>query len=166
MAYLNFCKIAKQLRMLDAFGVTFSRLRHISETYLNRHVLNARSKSLDMDLHETWFEICKIHGVLTLEDIDGQHFRVAVYLESDPDEISIIQPILYSSGFNSLRRALNIQRHWIVCMDPELPPAWQQVVDVFYQSIDQPNVVDVIDLLCPAPAKVRSRSRKSAVLTG
>jgi hypothetical protein len=162
MAYLDFYKIVKQLQMLDGFGVNFSRLRQIAQKNLYRHVLDAKSVSKDLDLHETWFEICKVHCVLTLEDLWGRHFRVAVYLESDPEETASILSMLHSTGFNTFRKALNIQRHWVVRMDQDHLPTWQQVVDVIYEAIDQSTQIALVDFI----PKVRSRSTKSTVLIG
>lgn len=101
---------------------------------------------VDVEDAEEWLDlIFKTDFLLRLQNIEGQSLRIAVDIATSAKEVLNKMEMINSRLFQLARRDLEIDRHWIVLVNPQALPSRDRLMDIFYEVVDQYKVCVVIE---------------------
>jgi hypothetical protein len=102
-------------------------------------VEKARSRGIDLDdPYEVW-ELLSIDAVISLEDIQGQHHRVAISLVEREDRAYRLMKQRQTYSWKDVRVALGMHCHWVLCVSAKHLPDDGEWIDILYHQIDIPR---------------------------
>lgn len=135
----KFISIASKLGIseLKSSDLNENKLLEVAQEYLPKRVKLALEKRADLNDFATLWEILGIHGVIALENQEGEKIRVGVCL---CDNESKGQNLLYDlKGKQStlVRNALNIQQYWVFVVKDKNFPDEGEWIDILYGEIDE-----------------------------
>ncbi len=146
---LWFQRTARELRIVDKDflkNVSVPQIRSAIRSRLSDRVEEADRRGEDLQDPATWLDLVLIDAVVQLENIEGQVFRVAIEVTTRDRHAMNELGLVKSQNFRAVRSALHIDRHWVVLLDSVAPPPQEQLVDAFYEQIDQPGECALLDL--------------------
>ena len=99
----------------------------------------ARSRGVDLDdPYEVW-ELLSIDAVISLEDIQGQHHRVAISIVEREDRAYRLMKQRQTYLWKEVRVDLGIYCYWVFCIDAKHLPDDGEWIDILYHQIDLPR---------------------------
>jgi hypothetical protein len=102
-------------------------------------VEKARSRGVDLDdPYEVW-ELLGIDAVISLEDIQGQHHRVAISIVEREDRAYRLMKQRQTYSWKDVRVALGMHCHWVLCVNGKHLPDDGEWIDILYHQIDIPR---------------------------
>lgn len=131
-----FRKAASQLRLLDE-GPNFEELQVMIDDRFPLAVKKMKSKGLDLEDPNHWWELLFVDGLIKIEDSQGKVLRVGVYLVSEWRAAEKTLEIIESRKFQAVRAELGIDQHWIVLSEAKKPHSNDEWIDVLYGQVDQ-----------------------------
>jgi hypothetical protein len=99
----------------------------------------ARSKGVDLDDPYAVWELLSIDAVISLEDVSGQHHRVAVSIVEREDRAYRLMKQRQTCSWKEVRGALGIHCHWVLYRDAKHLPDDGEWIDILYDRIDIPH---------------------------
>lgn len=131
-----FRKAASQLRLLD-WGENFENVRAMIDERFPLAVKKMKSKGLDLEDPNHWWELLFIDGLIKIENSQGEIFRVGIYLVKDWRAAEKTLEIIESRKFQTVRSELGIDQHWLILTDAKKPHSNDDWIDALYGQIDQ-----------------------------
>ena len=102
-------------------------------------VEQARSRGVDLDdPYEVW-ELLSIDAVISLEDIQGQHQRVAISIVEHEARADRSIEQRQTSSWKDVRVSLGMHCHWVLCVNAKHLPDDGEWIDILYDQIDLPR---------------------------
>ena len=80
-----------------------------------------------------------IDAVISLEDIHGQHHRVAISIVEHEARAYRLMKQRQTCLWKEVRRALGIHCYWVYCVDAKHLPEDGEWIDLVYHQIDLPQ---------------------------
>jgi hypothetical protein len=99
----------------------------------------ARSRSVDLEDPDEMWELLSIDAVVSLEDIQGQHHRVAISIVEREDRAYRLMKQRQTYLWKEVRVDLGIYCHWVFCIDAKHLPDDGEWIDILYHQIDLPR---------------------------
>lgn len=138
----------RRLRMLDPNPPTLSMLEPVLRKHLSRKTERAIYHMSDESDPDLWLDlILKIDSLLSLQDLDGKTLRIGADVTISPSEVDSKLSAIRSMPFQSIRRELKIDKHWVVLVSASALPSDATLIDTFYEIVDRPDECSIIDLL-------------------
>ncbi len=146
---LRFRSMAARIRVLNLnhLDLAVEKVRLVisdsrSERLRQRltHIVDkARSSGIDLDdPYEVW-ELLSIDAVVSLEDIQGQHHRVAISIVEREDRAYRLMKQRQTYLWKEVRVDLGIYCHSVFCIDAKHLPDDGEWIDILYHQIDLPR---------------------------
>jgi hypothetical protein len=138
---LRFRSMAARIKVLTFHhqDLAVERVGQVIGDRLPEILDKARSKGVDLDDPFAVWELLSIDAVVSLEDIHGQHRRVAVSIVEREDRAYRLMKQPQTSSWKEVRGALGIHYHWVFCVDAKHLPDDGEWIDVLYHQIDLPH---------------------------
>jgi hypothetical protein len=136
-----------QLRLLDTSPIGLSTVIRIAKLYLPAKVQKALDFIRNPNDPYEWLDLVfKMDFILQVEASDGSFQRVGVDITSNlgtaPNKLNeILQPKFWGA-----RRKLNVDRHWIIVVNPNALPTPEQLTDAVYTAVDAEQKCVIINL--------------------
>ena len=137
---LRFRSMAARIKVLTLNhpDLAVEKVRLVISDCLPEIVDKARSKGVDLDdPYEVW-ELLNIDAVVSVEDIQGQHHRVAISIVEREDRAYRLMKQRQTYLWKEARVALGIYCHWVICVDAKHLPDDGEWIDILYHQIDLP----------------------------
>ena len=99
----------------------------------------ARARGVDLDDPDEVWELLGIDAAISLEDIHGQHYRVAISIVEGENRAYRLMKQRQTCLWKEVRRALGIHCHWVFCVDAKHLPEDGEWIDLVYHQIDLPQ---------------------------
>jgi hypothetical protein len=138
---LRFRSMAARIKVLSLnhSDLAVEKVRLIISDRLTEIVGFARSSGIDLDdPYEVW-ELLSIDAVISLEDIQGQHHRVAISIVEREDRAYRLMKQRQTYLWKEVRVDLGIYCHWVFCIDAKHLPDDGEWIDILYHQIDLPR---------------------------
>ena len=114
-------------------------VRLVISDRLTEIVDKARSIGIDLDdPYEVW-EFLGIDAVISLEDIQGQHHRVAISIVENEARAYRLMKQWQTYSWKDVRVALVMHCHWVFCVNAKHLPDDGEWIDILYHQIDIPR---------------------------
>jgi hypothetical protein len=116
---LRFRSMAARIKVLSLNhpDLAVEKVRLAISDRLTEIVDRARSNGVDLDdPYEVW-ELLSIDAVISLEDIQGQHHRVAISIVENESRAYRLMKQRQTYSWKDLRVSLGIHCHWIFCVN-------------------------------------------------
>lgn len=134
------------LRMLDPQPPSLETIKNVLNQYFKGRVERALLHMIDDLDPEEWLDlIFKVDVLLSLQNIEGRALRIAVDITTSPVDVADKIEMISSRLFQIARRKLEIDRHWVVLVNPLSLPSRDRLLDVFYEVVDQNKECVVIE---------------------
>lgn len=99
----------------------------------------ARSNGIDLDdPYEVW-ELLSIDAVISLEDIQGHHHRVAISIVEHEARAYRLMKQQQTYSWKDVRVVLGTHCHWVFCVSAKHLPDDGEWIDILYHQIDIPR---------------------------
>ena len=138
---LRFRSMAARIKVLNLNhpDLAVEKVQLVIEDRLTEIVGRARSRGIDLDdPYEIW-ELLSIDAVISLEDIQGQHHRVAISIVEREDRAYRLVKQRQTYSWKDVRVALGIHSHWVFCVNAKHLPDDGEWIDILYHQIDTPR---------------------------
>lgn len=138
---------AKRLRILDRRSFQADQVLKTLTTYLPRKTeIATRHIDEDWNVH-SWFDlVLKADVCLRLENIEGESLSILVDVTSNPRQVFKKYNEMSEQNFAAARRELGFSQQWILLISPEALPGDDEMIDRFYEVVDLPGEVKVVDM--------------------
>jgi hypothetical protein len=138
---LRFRSMAARIKVLSLNhpDLAVEKVRLVISDRLTGIVDRARSSGIDLDdPYEVW-ELLSIDAVISLEDIQGQHHRVAISIVEREDRAYRFMKQRQTYSWKDVRVTLGMNCHWVFCVDAKHLPDDGEWIDILYHQIDIPR---------------------------
>lgn len=138
---LRFRSMAARIKVLNLNhpDLAVGKVQLVISDRLTGIVQKARSNGMDLDdPYEVW-ELLNIDAVISLEDVQGQHHRVAISIVEREDRAYRLMKQRQTYVWKDVRVALGIQCHWVFCVSEKHLPDDGEWIDILYHQIDTPR---------------------------
>jgi hypothetical protein len=127
-----------RLGVLSTEKLALADIQKACEKYLPKKTKRALSFHWDCENPNLWLKIIlKIDLLLEIKDINGIPKNVAVGFTQDVVRADANFQGIISESFSKARKALGIDRHWIILTErDEYYPSDGEVIDICIESID------------------------------
>jgi hypothetical protein len=135
---LRFRSMAARIKVLTLNhpDLAVEKVQAVISDCLPEIVDKARSRGADLDdPYEVW-ELLDIDAVVSLEDIQGQHHRVAISIVEREDRAYRLMKQRQTYLWKEVRVDLGIYCHWVFCIDAKYLPDDGEWIDILYHQID------------------------------
>ena len=137
---LRFRSMATRINVLTLHhpDLAVEKVQAVISGCLPEIVDKARSRGVDLDdPYEVW-ELLNIDAVISVEDIQGQHHRVAISIVEREDRAYRLMKQRQTYLWKEVRVDLSIYCHWVFCVDAKHLPDDGEWIDILYHQIDLP----------------------------
>lgn len=136
---LKFLAIASKLKVLDytASDLNENKLLEVAKEYLPNQVKLALEKRSDLNDFATLWEVIGIHGVIALENEEGEKIRIGVCFCDNEGKGQNLLYDLKRKPYTLVRNALNIQQYWVFVVKSKNFPEEEEWIDILYREIDE-----------------------------
>ena len=138
---LRFRSMAARIKVLNLNhpDLSVETVRLVISDRLAEMVDKARSIGIDLDdPYEVW-ELLSIDAVISLEDIQGQHHRVAISIVENEARAYRLMKQRQTYSWKDVRVALRMHCHWVICVNAKHLPDDGEWIDILYHQIDIPR---------------------------
>ena len=138
---LRFRSMAARIKVLNLNhpDLAVETVRLVISDRLTEIVDKARSSGIDLDdPYEVW-ELLGIDAVISLEDIQGQHHRVAISIVENEARAYRLMKQQQTYLWKDVRVALGMHCHWVFCVNAKHLPDDGEWIDILYHQIDIPR---------------------------
>ena len=138
---LRFRSMAARIKVLNLNhpDLAVETVRLVISDRLAEMVDKARSSGIDLDdPYEVW-ELLGIDAVISLEDIQGQHHRVAISIVENEARAYRLMKQRQTYSCKDVRVALGMHCHWVFCVNAKHLPDDGEWIDILYHQIDIPR---------------------------
>ena len=138
---LRFRSMAARIKVLSLNhpDLAVEKVQLIISDRLAEMVDKARSSGIDLDdPYEVW-ELLSIDAVISLEDIQGQHHRVAISIVENESCAYRLMKQRQTYSWKDVRVALGMHCHWVFCVNAKHLPDDGEWIDILYHQIDIPR---------------------------
>jgi hypothetical protein len=138
---LRFRSMAARIKVLNLNhpDLAVEKVRLAIGDRLTELVQKARSRGVDLDdPYEVW-ELLGIDAVISLEDIQGQHRRVAISIVEREDRAYRLMKQRQTYSWKAVRVDLGMHCHWVLCANAKHLPDDGEWIDILYHQIDIPR---------------------------
>jgi hypothetical protein len=138
---LRFRSMAARIKVLSLNhpDLAVEKVRLVISDRLTGIVDRARSIGIDLDdPYEVW-ELLGIDAVISLEDIQGQHHRVAISIVENEARAYRLMKQRQTYSWKDVRVALGMHCHWVICVNAKHLPDDGEWIDILYHQIDIPR---------------------------
>ncbi|MBL1210346.1 hypothetical protein [Geminocystis sp. GBBB08] len=136
---IKFLAIASKLKIshLTASDLNETTLLEVAQKYLPKRVKLALEKRSDLNDFATLWEILGIHGVIGLENQEGEIIRIGVCLCDSEGKGQNILYDLKGKQYTLVRNALKIKQYWVFVVKNKNFPEEEEWIDILYREIDE-----------------------------
>ena len=137
---LRFRSMAARIKVLSLNhpDLAVEKVRLVISDRLAEMVDKARSSGIDLDdPYEVW-ELLSIDAVISLEDIQGQHHRVAISIVENEARAYRLMKQRQTYSWKEVRVSLGMHCHWVICVNAKHLPDDGEWIDILYHQIDIP----------------------------
>jgi hypothetical protein len=137
---LRFRSMAARIKVLSLNhpDLAVEKVQRVISDRLTEIVDRARSSGIDLDdPYEVW-ELLSIDAVISLEDIQGQHHRVAISIVENEARAYRLMKQRQTYAWKDVRVTLGMHCHWIFCVNAKHLPSDGEWIDILYHQIDIP----------------------------
>jgi hypothetical protein len=138
---LRFRSMAARIKVLSLNhpDIAVEKVQLVIGDRLTGIVDRARSSGIDLDdPYEVW-ELLSIDAVISLEDIQGQHHRVAISIVENEARAYRLMKQRQTYSWKDVRVSLGMHCHWIFCVNAKHLPDDGEWIDILYHQIDTPR---------------------------
>jgi hypothetical protein len=138
---LRFRSMAARIKVLSLNhpDLAVEKVQLVISDRLTGIVDRARSSGIDLDdPYEIW-ELLSIDAVISLEDIQGQHHRVAISIVENEARAYRLMKQRQTYSWKDVRVALGMHCHWVFCVNAKHLPDDGEWIDILYHQIDTPH---------------------------
>jgi hypothetical protein len=138
---LRFRSMAARIKVLSLNhpDLAVEKVQLVISDRLTGIVDRARSSGIDLDdPYEVW-ELLSIDAVISLEDIQGQHHRVAISIVENEARAYRLMKQRQTYSWKDVRVTLGMHCHWVICVNAKHLPDDGEWVDILYHQIDTPR---------------------------
>jgi hypothetical protein len=138
---LRFRSMAARIKVLSLNhrDLAVEKVRLVISDRLTGIVDRARSSGIDLDdPYEVW-ELLSIDAVISLEDIQGQHHRVAISIVEHEARAYRLMKQRQTYSWKDVRVTLGMHCHWVFCVNAKQLPDDGEWIDILYHQIDIPR---------------------------
>jgi hypothetical protein len=138
---LRFRSMAARIKVLSLNhpDLAVEKVQLVISDRLTGIVDRARSSGIDLDdPYEVW-ELLSIDAVISLEDIQGQHHRVAISIVENEARAYRLMKQRQTYLWKDVRVALRMHCHWVFCVNAKHLPDDGEWIDILYHQIDIPR---------------------------
>jgi hypothetical protein len=138
---LRFRSMAARIKVLSLNhpDLAVEKVRLVISDRLTGIVDKARSIGIDLDdPYEVW-ELLSIDAVISLEDIQGQHHRVAISIVENEARAYRLMKQRQTYSWKDVRVSLGMHCHWVFCVNAKHLPDDGEWIDILYHQIDTPR---------------------------
>ncbi|PSB58757.1 hypothetical protein C7B77_03435 [Chamaesiphon polymorphus CCALA 037] len=122
---------------LDDPSLCVEKVQAVASEYLTAKFNTAIQIGMDADDPYSLWELLAIDGVISLEDIHGEHHRVGVSIVERENRAYRLMKRGETSHWKNVWRALGIDCYWVFCVNLKHLPSDAEWVDILYQNIDR-----------------------------
>lgn len=141
-----FRAVMKELKMLGSHPPSLEDIKDVSLQHLSFKARRALRHIKDEEDPEEWLDlVLKIDCLICLETAEGYLLTVGVDVTSNPHEVEYKLEQLKSHSFQLARNKLQIEKHWIILVDPNRLPSKDWIIDKFYGEVDTNKEVAVLE---------------------
>jgi hypothetical protein len=138
---LRFRSMAARIKVLSLNhpDLAVEKVQLVIGDRLTGIVDRARSSGIDLDdPYEVW-ELLSIDAVISLEDIQGQHHRVAISIVENEARAYRLMKQRQTYSWKDVRVTLGMHCHWVICVNAKHLPDDGEWIDILYHQIDTPR---------------------------
>ncbi len=136
---VKFLTTASKLQVLDYTSPDLNEdiLLEVAEEYFPKRVKLALEKRSDLNDFATLWEILGIHGVIALENQEGETIRIGVCLCDSEGKAQNLLYHLKGKQYTLMGNSLNIQQYWVFVVKSKNFPQEEEWIDILYREIDE-----------------------------
>ena len=129
---LRFRSMAARINVLTLHhpDLAVEKVQAVISGCLPEIVNQARSRGVDLDDPYEMWELLSIDAVISLEDIQGQHHRVAVSIVEHESRAYRLMKQRQTYLWKEVRLDLGIYCHWVFCIDAKHLPDDGEWIDI------------------------------------
>lgn len=138
---------ARRLRMTDPDPPGIEVVRPVLQKYFDLRTERAlRHMNDPNDALRLTDLVLKIDTMLCLEDQHGKLLRIGVDPTANLAEVPSKIEQIASQRYRAARRELEIDRHWVLAVNPKALPSDERMIDSLYEATDQPQELRLLNL--------------------
>jgi hypothetical protein len=140
----------QNLRMTDYTPIALTTVKRVLRQCMPSKAKQGEDFLDNPESVDEWLDkVLKIDCMLNVEQDDGTPQRIAVDITGNASEANKKFDEIMQRKFWVARKELNIDRHWIVLVNPDCLPSRAELIDVIYAAVDDSQKCVMINLWKP-----------------